>query len=72
MHTKSKFQDAKKVAEKYFRKFTNFTKHQKVFVLFLMVFTLALLFFPIVTIKPISATASQEVAAYSLWIFGLS
>lgn len=72
MQAKSKFHDAKKVAEKYFRKFTNFTKHQKLFVLFLMVFALSLVFFPIATINPIATTASQVQASYSLWLFGLS
>lgn len=68
MHQKSKFQDARKVAEKYFRKFSNFTKHQKAFVLFLLVFALTLLLFPIVNLTEIT----EQAKASSLWIWNFS
>lgn len=52
-------------AQKLFRRLTNYTKHQKTFVLFLFVLTASLLLFPILTVTP---TTDLSMNSYSLWI----
>lgn len=49
------------------RKFMAFTKHQKTFVLFLFVFTAAVILLPILSVEP----TSDDTSGYHLWIWNL-
>lgn len=49
------------------RKFMAFTKHQKTFVLFLFVFTAAVILLPMLSVEP----TSDETSGYHLWIWNL-
>lgn len=53
---------------KLIRKFTTFTRHQKTFVLFLFVFTAAVVLLPMLKVEPTSA----ETSGYHLWIWNLT
>ena len=50
---------------KLVRKFTSFTRHQKTFVLFLFVFTAAVVLLPMLSVEP----TSDEMNGYHLWIW---
>ena len=50
---------------KLVRKFTSFTRHQKTFVLFLFVFTAAVVLLPMLSVEP----TSDEMSGYHLWIW---
>ena len=49
------------------RKFMAFTKHQKTFVLFLFVFTAAVILLPMLSVEP----TSDDTSGYHLWIWNL-
>lgn len=49
------------------RKFMAFTKHQKTFVLFLLVFTAAIILLPMLSVEP----TSDDTSGYHLWIWNL-
>ena len=49
------------------RKFMAFTKHQKTFVLFLLVFTAAVILLPMLSVEP----TSDDTSGYHLWIWNL-
>ena len=49
------------------RKFMAFTKHQKTFVLFLLVFTTAVILLPMLSVEP----TSDDTSGYHLWIWNL-
>ena len=49
------------------RKFMTFTKHQKTFVLFLFVFTAAVILLPMLSVEP----TSDDTSGYHLWIWNL-
>lgn len=49
------------------RKFMAFTKHQKTFVLFLLVFTTAVILLPMLSVEP----TSDDASGYHLWIWNL-
>ena len=49
------------------RKFMTFTKHQKTFVLFLLVFTAAIILLPMLRVEP----TSDDTSGYHLWIWNL-
>lgn len=51
--------------QRHFHKFTNYTKNQKIFTLFLLVFAFVLVCFPLVKIESITAEAWQ-----SIWLLG--
>lgn len=50
-----KMQTFKRQFQKHFHKFTNYTKNQKVFTLFLLIFAFALFVFPLVKVKWLGA-----------------
>lgn len=52
--------------QRHFHKFTNYTKNQKIFTLFLLVFAFVLLVFPLVKIGSIS----EETGGQTLWLLG--
>ena len=49
------------------RKFMAFTKHQKTFVLFLLVFTTAVILLPMLSVEP----TGDDTSGYHLWIWNL-
>ena len=49
------------------RKFMAFTKHQKTFVLFLFVFTAAVILLPMLSVEP----TSDDTSGHHLWIWNL-
>lgn len=54
MAKKLKLTDIQRYLERIFRKFSNYTKHQKTFVLFLFVLAAVLILLPIAKITPIT------------------
>lgn len=56
-----KMQAFQKQFQRHFHKFTNYTKNQKVFTLFLLVFAFVLVFFPLVKISAIGNEAGQTI-----------
>ena len=49
-----------KLSQKYVRRFTNYTKNQKAFSLFLMVFAFVLVAFPLVKIAPVVVSKNGQ------------
>lgn len=66
MAKKLKLTDIQRYLERTFRKFSNYTKHQKTFVLFLFVLAAVLILLPIAKITPIT----QWQPSYSIWLLG--
>ncbi|MBB1557707.1 MAG: hypothetical protein HG439_004460, partial [candidate division SR1 bacterium] len=66
MAKKLKLTDIQRYLERTFRKFSNYTKHQKTFVLFLFVLAAVLILLPIAKITPIT----QGQSSYSIWLLG--
>jgi len=66
MAKKLKLTDIQRYLERTFRKFSNYTKHQKTFVLFLFVLAAVLILLPIAKITPIT----QWQSSYSIWLLG--
>lgn len=61
-----KLQHFQKLAQKHVHKFTNYTKNQKVFTLFLLVFAFVLVCFPLVKIKGLTDNESTK----TIWFLG--
>lgn len=61
-----KLQYFQKLAQKHVYKFTNYTKNQKVFTLFLLIFAFVLVCFPLVKIKGLTDNESTK----TIWFLG--
>lgn len=61
-----KLQHFQKLAQKHVYKFTNYTKNQKVFTLFLLIFVFVLVCFPLVKIKGLTDNESTK----TIWFLG--
>ncbi len=61
-----KLQHFQKLAQKHVYKFTNYTKNQKVFTLFLLIFAFVLVCFPLVKIKGLTDNESTK----TIWFLG--
>ena len=61
-----KLQHFQKLAQKHAYKFTNYTKNQKVFTLFLLIFAFVLVCFPLVKIKGLTDNESTK----TIWFLG--
>ena len=61
-----KLQHFQKLAQKHVYKFTNYTKNQKVFTLFLLIFACVLVCFPLVKIKGLTDNESTK----TIWFLG--
>lgn len=61
-----KLQHFQKLAQKHVYKFTNYTKNQKVFTLFLLIFAFVLVCFPLVKIKGLTDNESTK-TIWFLW-----
>lgn len=61
-----KLQHFQKLAQKHVYKFTNYTKNQKVFTLFLLIFAFMLVCFPLVKIKGLTDNESTK----TIWFLG--
>lgn len=63
MRETKKFQSFKRRFTKHFHKFTNYTKNQKIFTLFLLLFAVALILLPLVKISPL-----EEGEGRTIWL----
>ena len=66
MPNNRKMQAVKRQFQKTFHKFTNYTKNQKLFTIFLLIFAVALVILPIAKIDPVESSGSSEL----FWFIG--